>query len=132
MRLRPLVALVVMAVLAATCGHPAEAKRADAKPDTIAPIVLAASNAGLMNQFIPLQFTVWDNSGLAAIHVWIRRGPNVLRRSFRGWLKTGFYNWYWRPHATGSYRYCIYGIDKAGNKSQTRCTPVTIFKHWPK
>ena len=135
---RPVLVIVAVAALATSCGCAAAASpttetQAFGKPDTVAPIVLAEPQVGTVNnRFLPLEFDVWDNSDYASVHVWLEHGTTVIRRSNRGTLKTGFYNWYWRPRTPGSYRFCVAAIDAAGNKSRTRCTPVTIFKLYPK
>ncbi len=120
-----------VAVSRSTAATAAPMNIPSGKPDTVAPIVAAASNSGLVNRFIVLEFNVWDNSDLAAVHVWVQRDGKVLRRSYRGELKIGFYNWYFRPRAAGQYGWCIYAVDAAGNKSKTHCAPLMIFKHYP-
>jgi hypothetical protein len=101
--------------------------------DTVAPVVKALASSGKRGQVARLRYRVSDDSGRSREDVTVLRGKRRLA-TIRGRLdladkETLFYFVRWRvPRSTrrGTLRFCVRGVDAAGNRSKESCAALRI------
>jgi hypothetical protein len=98
--------------------------------DTTAPRVRAlAATVRAVGQRTLLRFTASDDSGKASIAAAIFRGnkqPLVKRTWLQAVQAGATYRFSWTPPTAGTYKFCVFAKDLAGNASNPSCATVSV------
>jgi hypothetical protein len=100
-------------------------------PDTRSPVDLAEKSSGTHGKKVDLWYFVADGRAETADTVRVYRGKKVLKTirvpfddtsPFLGYAAT----WRVPKKVRGNLRFCVSSVDRAGNKSNVSCAPLTI------
>jgi hypothetical protein len=100
-------------------------------PDTRAPLDSAFAARGKRGRLVHLDFDAADGRGETADTLRVYHGRRVVK-TFNGLLhdRNPYFTYYWTwrvpKKPRGKYRFCVSDRDRAGNRSNTACAPISI------
>ncbi len=100
-------------------------------PDTRPPVDTAVKSSAVHGKRTGLPYWAEDGRGETADTLRIYRGANVVKTiQYRLSDTNPFFRytaaWQVPKKARGKYRFCVSSVDRAGNKSNVSCAPLTI------
>jgi Ca2+-binding RTX toxin-like protein len=98
--------------------------------DRTPPVVRSLKSSGRRGAMIWLRYQVRDNSGVMRDVITVYRGKRQLKRISTTFGRAAWsvgYHVSWRAPRTGSgFRFCVQSWDRAGNRSNKSCSPITL------